>query len=317
MNAEAVERQILASDALPTPGPVAQELAVLSRRREVQIDEIVRVVASDPGICSRALRVVNAASHGVGRYVTTIGDAVRLLGMRGITRVAIEVSVLGRHRDGVPEFDYGVFWADALARAVAAQVLARVTRRAPPEDAFTCGLLSTVGRLALVTVFPSRYREMLATLGRATDDELAEAEREVFEVDVERLSAAMMARWGIVSLVAALQEPGQTAGNDGLLAICRAAAEVARLMTGSAVARADLARTMNALGDIGVGAELAAELFPEIVAGFREGGAGFEILLPTVGTLSELYANAVDEPVRRLHAVPPRRAAVATRVAGR
>lgn len=305
MNDAAAYLAIVASDRLPTPGPVALELTALVQQVDVDFADVVRVVASDPAICARALRAVNSAAHGAGRRVATVDDAVRLLGLRGIARLAIEVSVLERNRGGIAEFDYGTFWADALARAVAAQVLGRLTRRVPADEAFTYGLLSTIGRLALVSVHTDVYRQMLLTLGRATAAEREEAERAVFQVDVELLSALMLRSWGLPALHVALGAPmadgetlPRTERDTATLRICRAAGHVAGLLTAGSVSRRQLGAAMQALADVSVGAELAAEAFPDIVEGFRDSGALLAIRTPVVGTLAEIYAHATEVPAQ-------------------
>ena len=65
---------------------------------------------------------------------------------------------------------------------------------------FCIGLLARIGELALATLFPGQYSEVLVQ-GRASDtDGLVELEREAFAMTHRELSAVMLADWGIPKL---------------------------------------------------------------------------------------------------------------------
>ncbi len=289
---------IIADDKLPSPGAVAVELVNLTRDPDAGLEDVVRLVAMDPAICARVLRAVNSAKAGVRQRIVAVEQAVTMLGMRSVARMAVEVSVLERTRAGLTEFDYGSFWAESLARAVAAQVLATRTRYVPADEAFTYGLLAGIGRLALVSVHPRQYRELLLTLGRHTRSELDEAERAVFQIDAETLSARMLQAWGLPSYLDAMlaeQAGGAVVSRDQLLLrTCRAAGLVARIMIETQVTRDQIATAMQAMAALGVGAEVVTHLFPDIVASLHEAGAVLQISTRSADSLAEVYANAID-----------------------
>lgn len=292
---------ILADADLPSPAAIAVELVRLTRDPDAELEDVARLVAMDPAITARVLKAVNAAKAGLRQRVVAVDQAVTLLGMRSVGRMAIESSVLERSRSGLAEFDYGAFWAESLARAVAAQVLAAWTRQVPPEEAFTYGLLAGIGRLALVSVHPRQYRDLLLTLGRHDTGELAEVERAVFDVDVETLSARMLKAWGLPDyedalLAAPASDTEVVSRSQLLLRTCRAAGLVARVLVDTGVTRAQIAAAMQAMAALGVDAEVVTHLFPDIVATLH--ATGDVLLIPTrsANSLAEVYANAIDTP---------------------
>lgn len=298
MNATDAYDAVMADDRLPSPGAVALELQRLTRDPDAALEDVARQVAMDPAICARVLRAVNSAATGA-RPIVSVDQAVMRLGMKAVARVALEVSVLERSRTGLPEFDYGSFWAESLARAVAARVLAGWTKHVPADEAFSYGLLANVGRLALVSVFPQQYRDLLLTLGAADRGELADAERAVFDIDAEQLSARMLAAWGLPSYLDALLHgagDGSTRARraHALLGTCRVAASLARVLVETAVTRGQLAATMQAAAGIGVGNEVIEHLFPDIVAGLHETGELLQIPTRAASSLADVYAHAID-----------------------
>lgn len=301
MSGAGVLARILADDRLPAPSAVVSRLLTLTRSRDAALEEVAGVVALDPAIAARVMRTVNAARSGTGKCVTSVGEAVTRLGLRAVARIAIEVSLVDRHRSGLAEFDYGGFWSHSLARAVAAKVLATCSRRVPGDEAFTYGLLYSVGRLALVSVFPQAYRNLLRALGKTHVAEVAAAERNVFDVDAEELSAAMMKTWGLAALRDTMTNDGArdaatVAHDSALLQHCRTADLVARLMIGGVVTRDELACTMQAIAALGVGVEVVAEVFPDIIGAYHENGVDLQIRTCTAASLQEIYARAVDVP---------------------
>lgn len=301
MSAAASYEEIMADDRLPSPGPVASELLALTRQPEAAVEDIARLIAMDPAICSRVMRAVNAPAAGLRRQIASVDQAVTILGLRSVARLAIEVSVLERSRSGLAEFDYGTFWSESLARAVAARILAQHTKHAHADEAFTYGLLARIGRLALVSVYPQAYRDLLLTLGRVDPTELAEAEAAVFETDAEALSALMMRAWGMPAYHDAMSAAGagDTAAmrrEAALLRICRAASLAAQVLVHTNVRRDQIAAAIQAMAAIGIGAEAVSNLFPDIIATLHETGAQLQIQTHTVASLAEAYAHAIDLP---------------------
>ncbi|MDP3902781.1 MAG: diguanylate cyclase [Methylococcaceae bacterium] len=91
------------------------------------------------------------------------------------------------------KFDYGAYWAQALAMAVAIAAITARERTVTPEEAFTLGLLSDIGRLALATAWSEIYGECLNS---AQGSELLNLERERFAVDHKELTLLLLQDWG-------------------------------------------------------------------------------------------------------------------------
>ncbi|MEM7200977.1 MAG: HDOD domain-containing protein [Planctomycetota bacterium] len=299
---DALLEDVLRADNLPSPSSVALEIVRLTRSMDTDPSDLGRLIATDPAIAARVIRVVNAPTYGVRRRVASIEQAVGLLGFRAVSRIALSFSVLDRNRAGVQEFDYDAFWGECLAVSVAAGAVARRTGRAAPDEAFTYGLLSGTGRLALVTVYSERYRDLLLTLGSATPDELADAERAVFCVDAEELSAHMMDSWGMPALRDALQsesEPGaapecerERERSEDVLRHVRVAAKLGRVLVDPAAHRDQLAELVRSLEGLGLGAEQLSPLFAAVAEAYQETGSLLEIPTRDVPSLAEVYAQA-------------------------
>jgi EAL and modified HD-GYP domain-containing signal transduction protein len=113
---------------------------------DVDLEHVVSLVAQEPSLAMRLLRVSNSASAGLYRRVSSVRDSVVLLGVQRVREwVALMVLV-----DVVPEADE-VQLATTVARARMCQQVAEQFS-VPGDVAFTAGLLAGVADLLGVPV---------------------------------------------------------------------------------------------------------------------------------------------------------------------
>ncbi|MBL8367531.1 MAG: diguanylate cyclase [Candidatus Accumulibacter sp.] len=192
--------QLRISGQLPSPKGVALAVMEISRRDDATLEEVAKVVQSDPALSSRLLRLANAAASG-GRPVASIREAVMQLGMATVRQLAMGFSLVDQYLHGAcPAFDYPGFWSHSLFMAVASQELGRLLRAAPPEELFACGLMAQIGCLALATVYPADYGAVLAE--QRAGQALLELERQRLGVDHTEFTAGIMADCGIPKTLA-------------------------------------------------------------------------------------------------------------------
>ena len=187
--------QLRISGQLPSPKGVALAIMEISQREDATLDEVARVVQTDPALSGRLLRLANAA-NGHGRPVASINEAVLRLGMASVRQLAMGFSLVDQYPQGLcAGFDYPGFWSHSLFMAVACQELGRVVRVCTPDELFACGLLAQIGRLALAAVYPADYAALLQESDGGTT--LLERERERLGVDHVEFTAAIMGDCGI------------------------------------------------------------------------------------------------------------------------
>jgi diguanylate cyclase (GGDEF)-like protein len=200
--------ELKATNQLPSPTGVALAILRLAESETATVGEIAQVLQSDPALCGRILKIANSAAAGRSRPVTTVRDAVTHLGVRMVRGVALGFSLVSQSGRGAAcrGFDYRAFWSGSLAMGVAAQAVAYHTGRIAPAEAFTCGLLAQVGRLALASIYPDAYGEVLAAAGRDDSAGLCQLERERFATDHNELTGALLADWGLPEVCVAAAE---------------------------------------------------------------------------------------------------------------
>jgi EAL and modified HD-GYP domain-containing signal transduction protein len=138
--------QTLTADSLAPSQAMAMQLLGRLSDPDVTIDEVEAIMRPDPGLSYRLLRLTNSSANGLPRTVSSIRDAVMLVGLQKLRAwmVLISLSSAGTGSDV----------STALIRAHTCELLARrvadpVVR---PDVAFTLGLLDGIAETLGMTV---------------------------------------------------------------------------------------------------------------------------------------------------------------------
>lgn len=232
--------------SLPSPSAIGLRILELTKSDEHDQEQLVRALQADPALSGRIIKIANAADRDGLPAVDTVRQAAMRLGARAVRNVALGFTLISDNRRGrAKAFDYDAYWSNALACGVSAHLLAQVHRHVDPTSGFTCGLLCDVGKIALASVHPDRYSELLAKHPGIPDAALARLESRAFGIDHLEVSAAMLADWGLprefqeVALLRVRDEPTKEESDDSdddrhhLLSLVRAGRQIARVLTGS------------------------------------------------------------------------------------
>jgi len=193
--------ELKATGQLPSPKGVALALLNLMQQDDVTIQNIARVVQTDPALSGRLIKFANSLNFNTRRPIASIPEAVMVIGLPMVRQLVLGFSVLSNQRNGKCDaFNYQEFWSSSLATAIANQALSAKAKTSS-EETFTCGLLSGIGRLTLATLFPDKYAKVLSAAEGVSPDELLRLEREQFDTDHNELSAALLKEWGFPAIL--------------------------------------------------------------------------------------------------------------------
>jgi diguanylate cyclase (GGDEF)-like protein len=291
------------SGHLPSPTGVGLAILELTRAEDYSMGEITRVIQSDPALTGRILKIANSASFAASESVTTVAQAAMRLGVRSVRNVALGFTLVSGNRSGTcRDFDYGLYWAHSLAVAAMAQGLAGTLRLVSPADAFTCGLLSGVGTLALASIHPERYSQMLERARLQGTSDLLLLERETFDLDHCELAAAMLRDWKLPEAfayaVGALErrEPLAQAPDDGarrMTIILRAAVRLARTcLEENERDPASAAKIAAILAELGISREDFDRLRQQVQSEWKDWGRALQIPTGMVVQTEAVVAEA-------------------------
>lgn len=134
------------------PAPITRLFVMLGDPRSSAADAEA-VIRPDAALTANILRLVNSAFFGLSRSVTSVRQAVALLGLRRVLESATSVSMLKFVPSTLPGYgiDARAYWDHCAATAVISEELIAELGLPTQELAFTAGLLHDVGKLAIAS----------------------------------------------------------------------------------------------------------------------------------------------------------------------
>src|SRR6266704_4794029 len=131
-----------------------------------------KIVAHDPALATRILKVVNSAFYGLPGQIGSVERAIVLLGLNAIKNIAVAAS-LGQLFRGIKltdKFTAKDLWTHCIAVGVAARELARQMKVPIADEAFLAGLIHDTGILVGLQVWPEKLREVCETAQKSEKD---------------------------------------------------------------------------------------------------------------------------------------------------
>lgn len=207
------------------PGIVARVLQETANP-DSSAQSIEKLLSSDQALASKVLRVVNSAYYGLSGQITSLSQAIMILGMPQVRNLVLSVSAISTMKPKTPrqQETLKLFWLHAFGTAAATQLIAQQKRLriSDTETLFMGGLLHDVGRLFLYTMFTQTYDQVLKY---AQDKQIPaiEAEQRLLGVDHSEIGATMAGLWklpqSLSDLIARHEGPLDTGADPALFAV--------------------------------------------------------------------------------------------------
>ncbi|MDB5815821.1 MAG: diguanylate cyclase response regulator [Rhodocyclales bacterium] len=190
--------QLKASNDLPSPKGVALAIMRLTSQDDVSMAELARIIRTDPAFVGRLVKAANGVIGYGRRPIASVQDALTVLGMPAVRTMALGFSLMTHYKSGACEaFDYASYWSSCLVAAVTTQAVCMRKHVAAPDETYCLGLLARVGELALATLYPKEYAEVLREIADGSAFLITDLESRRFGMNHAELGAAMLADWGM------------------------------------------------------------------------------------------------------------------------
>ena len=183
-----------ASD-LPTLSPVALKVVNVTTGRDTSVKEVAELIEKDVALSAKVLQVVNSAFYGFSRGISSISEAVGLMGFKQVGSLALGLSVMGNFsQEDILGFSFREFWEQSVGNAVAAVKITAVLKPGASHSIFTTALLQNIGTCLLVRYTPLAYGYAMA-VSRERKIHIVHAEREVLGHDHAEVGAYLVEQW--------------------------------------------------------------------------------------------------------------------------
>lgn len=206
---------IRGASMLPVLPKVTIRLLIAVDSRERTSKDIASIIEADPSLSLRLLKLANSPFYGQRGRISTVRNAVIVLGSKTIRSLALVVwthTLRSRARDAEEMMLMAPLLAHGVAAGVAAGMLAERINHGLGEDAFMAGLLHDIGRVALVAQMGTEYQTSIIDPAEREGLLLHEKEGMTLGFDHRDLGSVLMESWGLPPFLADVAEKHHDSG---------------------------------------------------------------------------------------------------------
>ncbi len=185
---------LLAVAKLPPFPTVALRLMQLIAQDTISFVEVGDLLKTDATLSASVLRASNSPLFGARGEIKSIPLALVTLGLDRVSLLVLTTAMWRMVPGALSPQSIKPWWRHNLATALWCKQLAG--HDMVDEYCYMCGLLHSIGQLALMSAFPSQYANVLLDTASHGGD-LMQAERLHFGVDHCQLAAALLRKWNI------------------------------------------------------------------------------------------------------------------------
>lgn len=193
-----IEQIVQKTSDLPTIPAAAIKVMRETQSSKASAATVARILVTDQALSAKVLRLANSAFYGLSRKITDLGEAVVVLGMKSVKNLALVAGTYPWMQRPLTGYCLGPeeMWRHAFGTAVASQLVARATRKASEDVAFTAGLLHDLGKVALSVWLENKMGAILLYAGREGIS-YDEAERRVLGYDHCQVGYHLATNWNL------------------------------------------------------------------------------------------------------------------------
>lgn len=172
----------------------------LAQKADADIAEIARVISKDPALSSKILRTVNSSFYARSQHVSTISNALVILGLQSVKTLVLGFSLApGLGKNVGKGFKLVPYWRHSLYAATAARTIAGKINLVQQEEAFLAALLMDIGTLVLHQVLGDEYGEIFSKA--ATHTQLVDEEQKALQMTHAEVGGILAEQWKLPPLL--------------------------------------------------------------------------------------------------------------------
>lgn len=184
-----IQRIIKDAGAIPSLPGIITKLNTLAESGKSSAQEIARVVSSDQVLSAKVLRLVNSPFYGFSGRVSTISNALILLGVNVVKSLALSSTIFE-----IMEKNSVGLWEHSLGAGVAANIIAKKLKLQECEEISTAALLHDIGKVIIKIRLEEDYHQLL-NLIEQKDISMREAEYEWLNTDHGEIGEWLASAW--------------------------------------------------------------------------------------------------------------------------
>ena len=186
---------------LPPASEAAVRLAGLLGQTELSNEDIVEVLKCDSVLTAKLLRVCNSPHVGLGEPVSSVAQAVLMLGHQEILRIVLTLGFGGALTGSHPACggEANALWLHSLTTAKAAEIVAGsgLGLKFNPALAYTASLLHEIGKAIMDQTLSKDLQAKIRHCVRLNGVSRVELEKQMLGTDHAEVGACLLESWRV------------------------------------------------------------------------------------------------------------------------
>ncbi|MDR2368478.1 MAG: HDOD domain-containing protein [Deltaproteobacteria bacterium] len=186
-----VKKEVRKIKNLPTVPGIVAKISRMVENPETSAAEVGRLISQDQVLSAKVLRMANSAFFGMSRKISSISQALVILGFEVVKGLVLTSSVF----DMIQKSMTGL-WEHSIGCAAASGAVATLLGREDAEEILVAGLLHDLGKVVLALNLPDEMRLILNKVASG-DILFYEAENQLLDFDHSELGQWLAEHWNL------------------------------------------------------------------------------------------------------------------------
>lgn len=193
---EELKNFVITIKDMPSLPSIVMELLSSLSDDKISVEKITTILEKDPVLVSKILKVINSSYYAVRFDISSLKQAVVLLGLREIKRITIGTSVINTFSNSTDSenFDRISFWQHCLGCGKIAELIAEKLNFPFRDEAFLGGLLHDIGKVVVNIFFYDEFVKVLEEC-RKPNISFRQAETEIIGAEHSEIGLWFAERW--------------------------------------------------------------------------------------------------------------------------
>ncbi len=182
---------------------VARKLLETISDENVSVSDLNDIIEKDQSITARVLKISNSALYGLRQEVSSLQQAIMVLGFKTIRSIVLSVSTKSLYKNfGMTE---QMLWDHSIGVAISAKMLSADLGRDAGDIAFIGGLMHDIGRVVMNNEAPETFSEVMMKMYNDDVGSIT-AEEDFFGYNHSEIGSGVIAKWGLSPMLVEIIE---------------------------------------------------------------------------------------------------------------
>lgn len=184
---------------------VALKLLNLTNDDNASIDNLSRIIETEPVLAAEILKQVNSATYALPNKITSIKRAVNMLGFSAVRQLALNQLLYSKlvQQNPAQLFDMLFFWQHCLYVASLSRRIAVALDYPDPDLVYTGGLLHDIGKIVIENHGRLTYSDFIGAKNKNRHPAIEE-ERQFFGITHAEIGYVFCLEWQLPAPISAI-----------------------------------------------------------------------------------------------------------------